>query len=68
MGYTFNVNVCRMPHCPLKEQEPVEPKQIEFEDTGLTWQKYNVPVCGVCESLLGDTLYCPQCGTRVKWE
>ena len=52
----------------LKAQEPVKPKYVEFEDTGLTWEKYEVATCGKCGALLGDALYCPMCGQAVKWE
>lgn len=52
----------------LKAQEPVEPKMMEFMDKGLTWEKYEVPTCGVCGAMLGDALFCPMCGTAVKWE
>lgn len=52
----------------LKAQEPVEPKILEFVDEGVTWQKYEVPSCGICGALLGDALYCPQCGRAVRWE
>ena len=52
----------------LKAQEPVEPKRemIEFFD-GLTGQKFEVPTCGICGTLVGDALYCPQCGRKVLW-
>lgn len=50
----------------LKAQEPVKPKYVEFEDTGLTWEKYEVETCGKCGALLGDALYCPMCGQAVK--
>lgn len=52
----------------LKAQEPVEPKYVEFEDTGLTWEKYEVATCGKCGALLGDALYCQMCGQAVKWD
>jgi hypothetical protein len=52
----------------LKAQGPVEPKMMEFVDKGLTWEKYEVPTCGVCGALLGDALFCPMCGRAVKWE
>ena len=52
----------------LKTQDPVEPKMMEFVDEGLTWEKYKVPTCGVCGVLLGDALFCPNCGKKVKWE
>lgn len=52
----------------LKTQEPVEPKMMYFVDEGLTWEKYEVPTCGVCGALLGDALFCPMCGRAVKWE
>lgn len=29
MGYTFNVNGCRMPHCPLKEEDVVRCKDCK---------------------------------------
>lgn len=51
----------------LKAQEPVEPKMMEFVDEGLTWEKYEVPTCGVCGALLGDAQFCPMCGRAVKW-
>ena len=50
----------------LKAQEPVEPKMMEFADEGMTWEKYEVPTCGVCGALLGDALFCPMCGKAVK--
>ena len=52
----------------LKGQETVEPKMMEFVDKGLTWEKYEVPTCGVCGAMLGDALFCPMCGREVKWE
>lgn len=52
----------------LKAQEPVEPKMMEFVDKGVTWEKYEVPTCGVCGALLGDALFCPMCGSEVKWD
>lgn len=52
----------------LKEQEAVKPRMIEFIDKGLTWEKYEVPTCGVCGALLGGALFCPMCGRAVKWE
>ena len=52
----------------LKAQEPVEPKMLEFIDEGLTWEKYEIPSCGKCGALLGDALYCPNCGRAVKWD
>lgn len=52
----------------LKAQEPVEPKMMEFVDKGLTWEKYEVPTCGVCGALLGDAQFCPVCGREVKWD
>ena len=52
----------------LKAQEPVEPKMLEFIDEGLTWEKYEIPSCGKCGALLGDALYCLNCGRAVKWE
>ena len=30
MGYTFNVNACRMPHCPLKEENIVRCKDCKY--------------------------------------
>ena len=30
MGYTFNMNVCRMPHCPLKEEDIVRCKDCKY--------------------------------------
>lgn len=52
----------------LKKQAPEEPKWLEFED-GLTGQKYEVPSCGFCGTVLsGDEWYCPQCGKEVKWD
>lgn len=51
----------------LKAQEPVSPKYVEFMDKGLTWESYKVPMCGICGTLLGDALFCPQCGRAVKW-
>ncbi len=51
----------------LQKQEPVEPKWFDFEDM-FTEQKYKIPICGACESLLGDAVYCPQCGRKVKWD
>lgn len=50
----------------LKAQEPVEPKMMYFVDEGLTWETYEVPTCGVCGALLGDALFCPNCGRAVK--
>lgn len=50
----------------MMAQEPVEPKIIVV-DKGLTWEKYEVPTCGECGTLLGDALFCPQCGRKVKW-
>lgn len=52
----------------LKSQEPVEPKMMEYVDKGVTWEKYEVPTCGVCGALLGDALFCPMCGRAVKWD
>ena len=52
----------------LKAQEPVKPKMMEFVDEGLTWEKYEIPTCGVCGAMLGDALFCPMCGRPVKWE
>ena len=51
----------------LKAKEAVEPKMLEFIDEGLTWEKYELPSCGKCGALLGDALYCPNCGTAVNW-
>lgn len=57
----------RMAFSALRKQIPIEPKIIEFEDTGVTWEKYEVSTCGVCDALLGDALFCPMCGKKVKW-
>ena len=52
----------------LREQEAVEPKWIDFEDS-FTGEKFKVPKCGACESLLlSDALYCFRCGRKVKWD
>lgn len=51
----------------LQEQEPVEPKWIDFEDT-FTGDKFKVPICGICELLIGDAFYCPHCGRKAKWD
>ena len=35
-GYTFNVNACRMPHCPLKEEDIVRCKDCKHWHDPLT--------------------------------
>lgn len=68
-GATLAVTVMRLLRgeiTTLKAQEPVEPKMMEFVDKGVTWEKYEVPTCGVCGALLGDALFCPMCGRAVK--
>ena len=50
----------------LREQEPVEPKWTDFEDS-FTGEKFKVYQCGNCGSyILSDVLYCPVCGRKVK--
>ena len=72
------------PNCPYVDKHPFEcttqlmmdalallrehePKWIDYEDT-FTGEKFKVPLCWDCESLLGDALYCPRCGRKVKWD
>lgn len=63
-GYTFNTREKRMPTCPLKAQEPVEPI-LKREG----WNKHhNDYVCPVCDQdLVYEQNYCSECGNAVKW-
>ena len=58
-GYTFNTREKRMPTCPLKEQEPVEP----IENAGFYY-------CGACRHAFTSKKqkFCSDCGRAVKWE
>ena len=54
----------------LKEQEPVEPKEIVNEHFPVgDFRRTNGWLCGKCgNSLVGDGNYCSYCGQAVKWE
>ena len=54
----------------LKEQEPVEPKEIVNEHFPVgDFRRTNGWLCGKCgNSLEGDGNYCSYCGQAVKWE
>ena len=41
MGYTFNVNGCRMPHCPLKEEDVVRCKDCKYWHDAIRCQMYS---------------------------
>lgn len=73
--YKDNINtsaciddLCYDAYTLLKAQEPVKPKAIKFIDKGVTWEEYEVSVCGECGAMLGDALFCPRCGRAVKWD
>jgi len=54
----------------LKEQEAVEPKQVDLYGNDEWWGL--VCVCPDCNAEWmtdkANTHYCPNCGIRVKWE
>ena len=54
----------------LKEQEVVEPKQVDLYGNDEWWGL--VCVCPDCKaewmSDKADTHFCPKCGKKVKWE
>lgn len=65
-GYKFNTRQNRMPSCPLKVQEPVEPV---FERQFMSC--INIYDCGKCGTSLGAkgiAKYCMACGQAVKWK
>ena len=61
---------CEMAIAMLKEQEPVEPKQVDLYGKDEWWGL--VCVCPDCKaewiSDKADTHFCPNCGRPVKWE
>ncbi len=54
----------------LKEQEPVEPKEIINEQFPVGDYRRTIGwLCGKCGgNLVGDGDYCSYCGQAVKWE
>ena len=76
-GYTFNVRENRMPTCPLKAQEVVEPepKEVIYDNEHMS------VYCPSCDNRLAGLThsgavvleteetpsYCWMCGQAVKW-
>ena len=71
-GYNFRTREQRMPSCPMKEQEAVEPTPTYYVRTLDNRYYSQIWECGNCgENLPGarfDTKYCPNCGRKVNWD
>lgn len=54
----------------LREQEPVEPKEIVNKHYPIGDYRRTIGwLCGNCgETLMGDADYCSYCGRKVKWD
>ena len=68
--YREHMESVNMALAMLKEQEPVEPKEIVNEHFPVgDFRRTNGWLCGKCgNSLEGDGNYCSYCGQAVKWE